>query len=211
MHINILTTLKETNGSQKRLTKKFTRSASGEIIKHDYDRAYLYDADQIEVESIDGLHEILTWLETQPHTCIIRGEAIAATRSIRRALVADPAKGPPTIRPVASGVQWVMLDFDKLPIASLDLTTEAERLAYLVGLLPKEFHGATYHYQWSSSAGLDGWQTASAHLWFWLSDPWLCRALYAEPAALHRRPYLRWRSGPLRGSLRPCSWREGRG
>lgn len=164
-----------------RLTKKFSCDVSGNITKSDYDRAYLYTVQSVDVTSIDDLADALSWLETQPYSCIVRGETIGevdVNQKIRRALVNDPEKGPATIRPVAKGRQWVMLDFDKLPVASLNLTTEAERLEYLVSLLPPEFQGVTYYYQWSASAALDGWVTLSCHLWYWLTEPWLCRDLY---------------------------------
>lgn len=178
MNITILTTIEEKDGTHKRLTKVFSRSSSGDLIKADYDRAFLFDASTIDIEGIEQLSAVLTWLEAQPNSCVIRGETINATKSIRRALVDDPARGHATIRPVEAGVSWVMLDFDKLPVASLNLSTERDRLDYLVSLLPEEFQGVSYHYQWSSSAGLDGWQTLSAHLWFWLDQPWPCRTLY---------------------------------
>lgn len=50
--------------------------------------------------------------------------------------------------------------------------TNAERLDYLVSLLPPYFHGASYHYRWSASAGVQGWGYLSCHLWFWLSEAW---------------------------------------
>lgn len=176
MDITLLTTINE--DTRKNLTKRFSLGANGETIKSDYDRAYLFDADVVGVYDIHGLSALLTWLQDQPNTCIVRGQTTGATRSIRRALVDDPAKGPATLRANPAGVQWVMLDFDKLPVSSLNLTTEQSRLDYLVGLLPDEFQGVTYHYQWSSSAAMDGWATVSAHLWFWLDTLWLCRDLY---------------------------------
>ncbi|MCX7144190.1 MAG: hypothetical protein NT123_24770 [Proteobacteria bacterium] len=38
--------------------------------------------------------------------------------------------------------------------------------------LPAEFHQCSYHYQLSSSAGMGDPSKVSAHLWFWLTEPW---------------------------------------
>ena len=57
-------------------------------------------------------------------------------------------------------------------IAGIDPIRDPESaLSTLTWILPAEFHGVSFWGQWSSSAGLDGWQTMSAHLWFMLSDP----------------------------------------
>ncbi len=174
----ILTTVAQENQKRPILTKTFTRLSSGDITKADYDRAYLFDATPLDINSIDELHDVLMWLEGQPHSCIVRAEPIGATRAIRRALSDHTVKGPATLRPIAAGLNWVMLDFDKLPVSALGLDDNASRLAYLVSLLPAEFQDATFHYQWSSSAGTDGWATLSCHLWFWLRDAWACRDLF---------------------------------
>jgi hypothetical protein len=166
------------SGSAPFLTKTFSTDQTGQIHRSDYDRAFLFDAEKLDVESIDDLHEALTWLEGQPHSCLIRGETIGATRSIRRTLVDCPKRGAATIQPAPDGLRWVMLDFDKVPVATLGLGDHASRIAFLINLLPPEFHNASFSYQWSSSAGLDNWTTLSCHLWFWLKEPWLCRTLF---------------------------------
>ena len=173
----ILTTCKKED-RHPLLTKVFRRELSGDLLKSDYDRAYLFDAQPLDVGSIHDLHEALTWLEDQPHSCLIRGEPIGATRAIRRALNDCSDRGPATIRPSSGGLQWQMLDFDHVPVGTMGLDDSEARLRYLVNLLPRAFHGASYHYQWSSSAGLDDWASLSCHLWFWLTEPWLCRTLY---------------------------------
>lgn len=161
-----------------KLTKQFTLTDTG-YTKTDYDGAYLYDANVI--DDVVGVHEMALLLEAvadEPHSCLVRGEPIGPTENIRRALRDDPVRGPATIRPVAAGVPWVMIDFDKMPVASHGFTTNAQRLNYLASQLPPCFQEVTYFYQWSASAGLYGWDLLSCHLWFWLDQPWLCRDLY---------------------------------
>ncbi|MBD8734913.1 hypothetical protein [Sphingomonas sp. CFBP 13706] len=175
----IMTTIwEERQDARPLLTKRITQTPQG-WSKADYDEAYLYDAIvETDTHDLAGLVDLLRELEGDPHSCLIRGEPIAATRSIRRALRDDPKRGAATIRPVDGGQPWVMLDMDKHPVASLGFTTNQQRLDYLVSQLPACFQEVSYYYQWSSSAGLDNWQTLSAHFWFWLDRPWNCRDLY---------------------------------
>ncbi|NBB42337.1 hypothetical protein [Sphingobium yanoikuyae] len=158
------------------LTKRFTPLPGG-YQKHDYDDAFRFDAIELPASNIRDLSETLSALETEATMCIVRAETTGATTNIRRKLATTDGSTPP-LRDRPNGLPWVMLDFDKLPVASLNLQTNQARLDYLVSLLPEEFHGVTYHYQWSSSAGLDGWTTLSCHLWFWLDQSWRCRTLY---------------------------------
>ncbi|MDF0540758.1 hypothetical protein PX699_00245 [Sphingobium sp. H39-3-25] len=159
------------------MTKQFYRDENGDIAKTDYDNATFFNATEVDAENIEDLSAILTEIEAWPHSCLVRAQPTGATTNIRRKIASDNGETPP-LRDNPKGVSWLMLDFDKLPVSSLGLTTNDERLAYLVSVLPKEFADVTYHYQWSSSAGLDGWQTLSAHLFFWLDQPWFCRTLY---------------------------------
>ncbi len=165
------------NRPQPILTKTITYS-DGQYLKTPYDTAYRHDAVTHPVGSLADMAEALMELEQNPYAAVIRGEPIGATENIRRALMDDVERGPATIRPVAGGVQWVMLDLDKIPVASLNLKTNQERLDHLVSQTPECFHNASYYYQWSSSAGIGGWNLLSCHLWFWLAEPWLCSDLH---------------------------------
>lgn len=42
---------------------------------------------------------------------------------------------------------------------------------YLITKLPTEFHDVTYHWAFSSSAGVKNHETVSAHIWLWLAQP----------------------------------------
>jgi hypothetical protein len=129
------------------------------------------------LRDIADLSELLTFLETEPRRCLVRGEPTGSVENVRRTLYADD-RSPATLREAPQGVQWVMLDFDSVPVASLGLTSNQQRLDHLVSMLPECFQGVSYHYQWSSGAGLQGWGNyLSAHLSFWLSEPWRCTTL----------------------------------
>lgn len=174
-----MTAVASRNKPKPKLTKQFTLTETGEYLKTDYDGAYYYDATvALDVDGIEGMARMLAAFEADPHTCLVRGEPIGPTKGIRRALRDDPKRGPATLRAVEAGVPWVMIDFDAIPVASYEFTTSEERLAHLVSHLPECFQHTSYYYQWSASAGIKGWDHLSAHLWFWLDQPWLCRDLY---------------------------------
>jgi len=147
--------------------------------KSDYANAYLFNTVCNSVASIDELSLWLRAMETHPTCAVVRGRLVAGRDevNIRRTLCTF-ASPEGNFEAVPGGLPWMMLDIDKLPVASLGLTTNEDRLAHLISLLPPEFQNVTFHYQWSSSAGLGGWDLLSCHLWFWLAEPWHCRDLY---------------------------------
>jgi hypothetical protein len=154
----------------ERLTKKFT---GPDYVKNDFDQSLMwFEAITVAVEDIHGLSGILTELEDVANACIVRAELVpgADPKSVNRRKHDHQDGIVPSMRMCAQGHHWVMFDFDKVPVTGLD--TMEERLAHLIEMLPPAFHDASFHYQWSSSAGMDGWQTLSAHLWYWLREPW---------------------------------------
>lgn len=162
----MLTVLRTTGG--ERLCKTLTRT-DDDWLKQSYDRAFRFDVTEMDdVSSIDDLWSILQVLEGQPDTCVIRGRRRpgASTEAVLRRLHDQPGERA-TFEEVV--VPWIMLDIDGL--AADPAWSNEERLAHIISTLPACFHGATYTYQWSSSAGLDCWKTLSCHLWFWL-DRW---------------------------------------
>lgn len=158
---------------------KTIRLKDGNYIKTAFDDCYRFDLMPVShLSNIGDLSELLTMLEGIPASCLVRGEAVGPLTNVRRTLYDNAETGEiATLRAVAAGVSWVMLDFDHVPVASHGYTTNEERLAHLVMMLPSCFHDAAFHYQWSSSAGLDGWDYLSCHLCFWLSEPWHCLTL----------------------------------
>lgn len=164
----MITVLQTTDG--KNLTKTF-RFDGHDIIKTAYDKAFRFNAVHYPVENIDELSEILTGLEHEPNCCVIRGRIVGAdtTLNVRR-LLHPVDDDPAAFEERPQGCPWLLVDFDGVP--NPNWLPEDLRLAYLVDLLPEWFHGASYHYRWSASAGMDDWQTLSCHLWFWLDQPW---------------------------------------
>ena len=168
--LTVLTTL-----GGRAATKTLCRGADGTVIKAPAAMCRLFDFRREPIEDISDLACVLEQLAADPCSFVIRGEpcpGIDLRRPVRRLKYAD-GDSPPTFRSSVHGERWICCDFDKVPrIAGVDPIHDPESaLSTLTWLLPAEFHGVSFWGQFSSSAGLDGWRTMSAHLWFMLSDP----------------------------------------
>ena len=120
------------------------------------------------IGSIDDLAFILEELQKDPSACVIRGKLKGLPNevdgTVRRNL--DFFDDQP--------VHWVMVDVDKfMPLIADPVTQGADAVwEFLLCELPPEFHGASYWWQLSSSAGKPGAEgVLKAHIWFWLSEP----------------------------------------
>jgi len=121
------------------------------------------------VSGIEDLSNYLGQLETAQDAFVIRGHLVLnadETKTYRRT--------KENFRTPDAGKLWVLIDFDKQPIPSdIDVTKDPRSaIEHLVKQLPSEFHDVSYHYQLSSSAGFSKTGTLSAHVWFWLTEPW---------------------------------------
>lgn len=158
------------------LTKTFTMTPDG-VHKTDYELAWRFDLNPIRIDTFEALAYTVEELAHLPNHCLVRGVPTGGLTNVPRTLYDNESGEPASLQMSPSGVSWVMLDFDKVPVSSLDLTTADERLAFLVSTLPSEFHSSSFVYQWSASAGVKGWDTLSCHLWFMLDRPWFCSDL----------------------------------
>ncbi len=84
--------------------------------------------------------------------------------------------------PAESGLQWMAVDLDDLPmppdVAPLDDPERAVN-AIIEKYLPACFQNVSYHYQWSNSAGIHGWDKVRLHLWYWMDRPIQDKNLHA--------------------------------
>jgi hypothetical protein len=66
-----------------------------------------------------------------------------------------------------------MFDFDDTPCPpDIDAENDPEAaVEFLISQLPAEFQNTTCWFQWSSSAGVWGWNNLRAHIFFWLDRP----------------------------------------
>ena len=144
----------------KRLAKLWRRE--GGIAN--YDLAKNFQLRTVELRGIDELSELLTDLEKDPHSCIIRGRhKTGAVRVLRRL---DEFEDQP--------LHTVLIEVDDFEPLTADPVHEPESAAleYIGACLPLEFRDVAFHWQLSNSAGFPGKEhLLKAHLWFWLATP----------------------------------------
>lgn len=170
--MNTLTIL--TSSGHQPLTKQFIATATG-LQKLPMHMSKMFRVKRRSFGSIYDLHNILCYLERDSFSFIIRGEPIDGldlSRPMRRLKYSD-TDAVATFQSSAEGNRWICFDFDKIECpAAIDPSLSPEKaIRYLRRLLPAEFQNVTCSWQWSSGAGLDGWSTLSAHLWFMLATP----------------------------------------
>lgn len=119
---------------------------------------------------IDQLSALLTELSKRKNAILIRGNPILglSKQTDRKGGKFPEAK---------DGCYWVMIDFDNLPVPEGMNPNSKESIEYYIHKLPNEFHGVSYFYQFSSSAGIqnsDGTplkKGLNVHLFFWFKSP----------------------------------------
>jgi hypothetical protein len=157
---------------RNRVTK--TWKADGTIAA--FDDAKYYRLERRAVDGIESLSSLLTELETQPSSCLIRGDYVS--NHIAMARDGDQWK-PGYVRKALDYFQdqplhSVMIDVDGYEPFVWDAMTHPEKAIdeFVQLRLSEDWHNAAYHWQLSSSAGHpskpDGLR---AHLWFWLDSP----------------------------------------
>ena len=155
-------------------SKRFYRDESGEIRKDNFNAGMFFHAHAVPVSSLIDLSECLLQIEKIPKALVIRGDPLPhvdVSGYTRRLLV--------NFQTPEVGRRWVLIDFDKIDMPEgMDLKRDTlAAMEHLVHLLPVEFHDCSYHYQLSSSAGMGDPRKISAHVWFWLTEPWTDQAL----------------------------------
>lgn len=163
-----LTILRARNG---RLLAKRLTWAGDHWNTRAYDLAKLYGLQTVEVQGIEDLHRVLSNLERDPHCAVIRGAPLPATIEAHeksgqvRRLLANFEDAPRTYAmfDIDAGVEAASADWVKDPEPAL---LEAIRDHF-----PPCFHGVSFSWQLSSSAGTKRTASIKAHLWFWLDRP----------------------------------------
>ncbi len=157
------------------LTKQFNTGTDAVMHSKSYDLAKDFSLDLVDVEDIFQLSELLTSLEGNPFSCVIRGvphSDTALDKHVRRRIYREGknAQESPFIDEAAS---WMMVDIDTLPLPEgYSYIDEPEQVVkYAVSQLPQEFHNICCHWQFSASAGISNPGVIKLHLWFWLESP----------------------------------------
>ena len=130
-----------------------------------YDRAFLFDFTEMEVDGIYEFYQLLNFMENVSHSCIVRGEPINQSKGIRRKKYGDE-NGKATL--IDKPLKWILIDLDE----EVDLPDGIEQKdipQWMVkNILPELFHDADYVFQFSSSAGISHW--TKGHFWFILDE-----------------------------------------
>jgi hypothetical protein len=164
-------------------SKKWGRDEDGKVQKFGYNAGALFAFSPQPVSDIRSLSNVLLGLEGLPNMLVIRGAPVEglANTGVRRRLT--------NFQTPAAGRRWVLIDLDKIQLPEGHALRDdvGVVIEYLVTLLPEEFREVSYHYQLSSSAGMDDASKASVHLWFWLTEPWTDKALKTWAKAVNNR------------------------
>ena len=153
-------------------SKRFVKTANV-VVKHSYNAGYYFGLLQPQpVTDIFSLSDVLTALEDFPRCLVIRG-APTDTADIGSWTRRTGSNEVGNFFTPAEGRRWILIDLDKIALPQrLSLTTDpVAAREHLVRLLPAAFQNTTYHWQFSSSAGMGDPSTVSMHLWFWLVQP----------------------------------------
>lgn len=159
-----------------RASKVVSKTPKGGWDIKPYNAGKCFYQDVKTVETVDELFDLLNNLNSRPQTFIIRGHANPhATRLpgglVRRIKIPRPKEGIHEPFFLERPKQWVMLDFDKLPMPSDIPPVSKEAIERAISVLPPVFADVSYVYSFSSSAGLYDTSSLSAHVWFMLDKP----------------------------------------
>lgn len=139
---------------------------NGKILGYDHAKQFLVTLR--EVSDIRSLAALVTELERDPRSMIIRGTPKAGV-DLSQPIFRRKCNFDDIPR------SWLLLDSDKLECPSRIDHLSVEAIHYLISELPKEFHRSTCFYQFSGSAGHPSKsRTIRAHLLFWSSEPKTC-------------------------------------
>lgn len=141
-----------------------------------YRAGYRFDAmESPPMSGIEDLSENISRLEGCEDWMVIRGKLISGAEKedgvLRRYKHHEDSK--PFFAPTDR--RWICIDIDGAPAPTVwDVAGSGlkDKVRWAVGAyLPDWMQGVSFHYQWSSSAGIGGWSDLSLHLWFWLDRP----------------------------------------
>ncbi len=143
------------------LTK--TWEADGTI--ESYGKAKTFRLTEREVNGIRQLSEVLTELESDPHSAVIRGGYTGEDRRAafrQKEFFADAAR---CYMMVDADSYQTRRDWKVDPVGAVR--------EYIETALPSIFHGVTFHWQLSSTAGHPSkGDDLRVHVWVWLHQPY---------------------------------------
>jgi hypothetical protein len=152
------------------LTKTIRQSPNGKLHCEPYARGVAkFNGTHVAVSSLKGLAEVLNGL--RPTQAIVNGKLTPElgnkAKNIPRLLYSRGEDDPATIAPADH--YWLLMDVDGVECpAGLDPVNDPEGAArHVISFLPKEFNGAGFWWQLTSSAGIPGKSGIRMRLGFW--------------------------------------------
>lgn len=170
-----------------------TWRADGEIAP--YDTAKNFTLVEKPVGDIHELSQLLFSLERKQKAAVIRGRYVGDERAVP--LMRDTKGWAGEGRVLRQEVlftdephHWLCIDVDRYRPAVDPMTEPVAAIdEFIERLLPECFHGRSYHWQMSNSAGhVNHVGVLKAHLWFWLETPYNGPTLDAWAEALPGTP-----------------------
>lgn len=160
-----------------------TWKANGTISNYDDPKQFI--GTEISVANIHDLSTLLSKLEPDTNACVIRGKYKGYEHSLF--VEPDDTKKGRVLRRLSvhddPTHHWVLVDIDNYEPFDYDpLLEPLESITEFVTLhLPTAFHGASFHWQLSSSSGHPSKSASKlkAHVWFWLHTPYTSAQLFA--------------------------------
>lgn len=140
-----------------------------------YGDAKYFTLTETQVNDLAGLSSLLTTIEAQPKSCVVRGRYVGVETARQR----DPEFQHGKVRRALDyfddqPLHSMLIDVDKFTPFMVDaLADPAEAIdEFIFTMLPEPFQGAGYHWQLSNSAGHPSkGAELRVHLWFWLATP----------------------------------------
>ena len=155
-------------------TKTWTRQADGTWDKSSYTMGMIFSHQAYAFTGLSGLYEILETVSRNPRAMLVRARlkgGIDPSEVYRRK---DGNYNDGTDHLVEIEHHWLLLDFDDIRIGPHDLVGDPEAAIKLLieQYLPPAYHGVSFIWQLSASAGMgDGPERIRAHLFFMLDRP----------------------------------------
>ncbi|MGV8893173.1 MAG: DNA primase family protein [Burkholderiaceae bacterium] len=151
-----------------------------------YGNAKNFHHREVEIDDIHALSALLTRIEHNPFTVIVRGGYIG--KALAEPVMSKVENWKPgcMVRQLEvikdRAIRMMMIDVDEFRPTTGDPITQPVACIeeFITDSLPDCFAGASYHWQLSNSAGsAKNAGLLKVHIWFWLDTPYTCAELSA--------------------------------
>lgn len=161
-----------------RMAKTWQRD--GRILS--YNQAKYFEIDTVGVENLHDLSRLLSKLEVDPQSCIIRGQYIGE----EKAQHIDNEHRSGKVRRIGKLFEdvprhWLMIEIDQYEPSCDPIDNPVEAIEeFIENELPECFFGISFHWQLSNRAGHPSKKgELRVHLWFWLESSYTSKQLKA--------------------------------